>query len=510
MHEPVIGDASPGLLIMQLGELNGWLRVWPDAATAMRVMLESASTRGDSYAAPCLALLDHAMAPMAPGSPVSFLVRRIRDTTARMAASAASAASASPELKGNEEAAQATAQTASEIEGMRVRIRELEEQSRAAVAWEGRASELSVAAARLRQQLDARPERAEHDEAAASAATARRRIKELEQKLTAARGKQTEAERERDVVNARYGSVAGEMRAVKAAGLAAAEAQSEHQRARASLASELGNARSRVRELEANAETLGATLGATVREQAADLRRLESERKRKEREHADIEAHNEVLLAEQARLRSALDAETAELDAAVRFVAITESISRLVCAGTMLISREIRSIREDSASVGIALTADGAAIVRTMLDMHRHAMVLDPTGVLNTLLRATCPLRAMRVWVEEAARAPGVSGASERLRETALAAVSSIREDATSQTARHALLRAMWEWADHEGVAGAEGTRTKLRCKSLKGRTDAAVADQEPMQCPMTASTGEMLAALVAARLRSFGRWRGG
>ena len=68
----------------------------------------------------------------------------------------------------------------------------------------------------------------------------------------------------------------------------------------------------------------------------------------------------------------------------------------------------------------------------------------------------------------------------------------------------------MWEWADHEGVAGAEGTRTKLRCKSLKGRTDAAVADQEPMQCPMTASTGEMLAALVAARLRSFGRWRGG
>jgi hypothetical protein len=26
----------------------------------------------------------------------------------------------------------------------------------------------------------------------------------------------------------------------------------------------------------------------------------------------------------------------------------------------------------------------------------------------------------------------------------------------------------------------------------------------------MTGSTGEMLAALVAARLRSFGRWRGG
>lgn len=495
MHELVIGDASPVVLMMQLGELNGWLRVWPDAATAMRVMLESASARGDTYAAPCLALLDHAMAPIAPGSPVSLLVGRILETTARMAACASAKAPA-------REAAQETAKAEETARETRMR-----EQGRVAIAWEERASELSATVAHLRRQLDARP----GDEAAAAAgAAARRRIKELEQKLAAARGKQTEAERERDVVNARYGTVAGEMRAVKAAGLAAEEAQSEHQRARVGLAAELGQARSRVRELEANAETLGATLGATVREQAADLRRLESERKRKEREHAEIEAHNEVLLAEQARLRNALEAETAELDAAVRFVAITESISRLVCAGTMLISREIRSIREDPGSVGIALTADGAAIVRTMLDMHRHAMVLDPTGVLNTLLRATCPLRAMRVWVEEAARAPGVSGASERLRETALAAVASIREDATSQTARHALLRAMWEWADHEGVAGAEGTRTKLRCKSLKGRTDAAVADQEPMQCPMTASTGEMLAALVAARLRSFGRWRGG
>lgn len=493
-------DASPVVLMMQLGELNGWLRVWPDAATAMRVMLESASARGDTYAAPCLALLDHAMAPIAPGSPVNLLVGRILETTARMAA----CASATAPAREAEETAKAE-ETARET-----RVRE---QGRVAVAWEERASELSATVAHLRRQLDARP----GDEAAAAAAAAgaagaaaRRRIKELEQKLAAARGKQTEAERERDVVNARYGTVAGEMRAVKAAGLAASEAQSEHQRARVGLAAELGQARSRVRELEANAETLGATLGATVREQAAELRRWESERKRREREHAEIEAHNEVLLAEHARLRNALEAETAELDAAVRFVAITESISRLVCAGTMLISREIRSIREDPGSVGIALTADGAAIVRTMLDMHRHAMVLDPTGVLNTLLRATCPLRAMRVWVEEAARAPGVSGASERLRETALAAVASIREDATSQTARHALLRAMWEWADHEGVAGAEGTRTKLRCKSLKGRTDAAVADQEPMQCPMTASTGEMLAALVAARLRSFGRWRGG
>ena len=71
------------------------------------------------------------------------------------------------------------------------------------------------------------------------------------------------------------------------------------------------------------------------------------------------------------------------------------------------------------------------------------------------------------------------------------------------------MVRAMWEWADHAEVADADGRRVRERQRSGHG-ADTVVASQESARCPLSASTGEMLAALVAARLRSFDRWRRG
>ena len=73
-----------GYLCTQLAELGGHMRVWPDAASAMRMMLSSAAARGEPFAAPCLALLEHAMAPLAPGSIAeSALVRPLPSSSRR-------------------------------------------------------------------------------------------------------------------------------------------------------------------------------------------------------------------------------------------------------------------------------------------------------------------------------------------------------------------------------------------------------------------------------------------
>jgi hypothetical protein len=410
-----------GYLCTQLAELGGHMRVWPDAASAMRTMLSSAAARGEHFAAPCLVLLEHAMAPLAPGSPLSHLAARIGELAARIAtAESEKAEGAKGEKEGEKAPKEKEAEGPKEAEG---------------------------------------------------AKEARRRVGELERELAAARRAQREAERERDVQNARYGKLLEESRALKLAAADAESAREEAQKAKA----ELGRARAR----------------DAARE--ADL-------SRHKREAAELEELTDVMLAEQTRLRAALEEQTAragamreELEAAGRFVAITERLARLVCAETVA--------RAGGGSV--ELTQDSTAALRTAIDLHHHATVFEPAGFLNSLLRATCPIRAMRAWV----------GATERdgvkRRAAAEEAVASIREDCTSHKARQAMVRAMWEWADHAEVADADGRRVRERQRSGHG-ADTVVASQESARCPLSASTGEMLAALVAARLRSFDRWRRG
>ena len=395
--------AGTALLFSLLDELRGHTVVLPDAARAMCVMLSSAAARGEQFAMPCLALLEHAMAPLAEGSPLSELVARIGET------------------------------------------------------------------ARLARSEQLRPP-AEKPGAAKETKELRRRVGELEQKCAAAKRAQLEAEKERDVQNARYGKLLEESRA--------------HARSADSARAELADAR---RELDAAKECRATARGSAL--------------ERKTRELAEMEAHADVMLSEQTRLRAALEAETArasalreELEAAARFVAITEKLARLVCAETVA----------RAGGGALELTPDSAAALRTAIDLHHHATVFEPDGSLNSLLRATCPIRAMRAW----------SGASERdgarRRAVAAEAVESIREDCTSHKARQAMVRAMWEWADHAEVADADGRRVRERHKSGRARPDTVVASQESARCPLSASTGEMLAALVAARLRSFDRWRRG
>ena len=408
-----------GLLLAHLAELGGHMRVWPDAASAMRVMLSSAATRGEPFAEPCLLLLDHAMAPLAPGAPLSELAAKIGELAARIAAEPAAAEPAAAEPAAAEPAKEAAGSPAKE---------------------------------------------------------ARRRVGELERELAAARRAQREAERERDVQNARYGKLLEESRAEsRALALAAADARAareEAQKAKAELA------RARAREAAHDAELA-----------------------RRKRESAELEEHADVMLAEQTRLRAALEAEAAragamreELEAAGRFVAITERLARLVCAETVA----------RAGGAVVELTPDNTAALRTAIDLHHHATVFEPAGFLNSLLRATCPIRAMRAWIHAAERD------GERRRAAAAEAVASIREDCTSHRARQAMVRAMWEWADHAEVADVEGSRVRARQRAGLARPDTVVANQESARCPLSASTGEMLAALVAARLRSFDRWRRG
>lgn len=409
-----------GLLLAHLAELGGHMRVWPDAASAMRVMLSSAATRGEPFAEPCLALLEHAMAPLAPGSPLSELAARIGELAARVA----------------------------------------KQDARIAVG---------PAAAEPAKEPAKEP-------ASSPAKETRRRVGELERELAAARRAQREAERERDVQNARYGKLLEESRAEsRALAVAAGDARAareEAQRAKAELA------RARAREAAHDAELA-----------------------RRKREGAELEEHADVMLAEQTRLRAALEAETAragamreELEAAGRFVAITERLARLVCAETVA----------RAGGAVVELTPDSTAALRTAIDLHHHATVFEPAGFLNSLLRATCPIRAMRAWNNATERD------GERRRAVAAEAVASIREDCASHRARQAMVRAMWEWADHAEVADVEGARVRERQRAGLARPDTVVANQESARCPLSASTGEMLAALVAARLRSFDRWRRG
>jgi hypothetical protein len=419
-----------GYLSALLAELGGHMRVWPDAAGAMRMMLSSAAARGEHFAAPCLALLEHAMAPLAPGSPLSLLAARIGELSARISTERAA------EAKGAKEEPKVPSES-KEAEGAKGEKGEREE-----------------------------PKEAE------GAKEARRRVGELERELAAARRAQREAERERDVQNARYGKLLEESRALR---LAAAEAESAREEAQKAKA-ELGRAR--------------------ARESAR-----EAESARHKREAGELEELTDVMLAEQTRLRAALEEQTAragamreELEAAARFVAITERLARLVCAETVA--------RAGGGSV--ELTQDSTAALRTAIDLHYHATVFEPAGLLNLLLRATCPIRAMRAWVGATERD------GEKRRAAAAEAVASIRADCTSHEARQAMVRAMWEWADHAEVADVDGRRVRERHRSGLVRPDTVVASQEGARCPLSASTGEMLAALVAARLRSFDRWRRG
>jgi len=335
-------------------------------------------------------------------------------------------------------------------------------------------SEVLVESKALAEAREARGE--EYKEAAAKQTKElRRRVGDLEQKVAAAKRAQEHAERERDVHNARYGRLLEESRGLTRAALGAESLRAELHVARAALD------------------------GARAREGHAAAK--EAALQRKAREAAEIEAHADVMLAEQTRLRASLDAEVAradalraELEAAGRFVAITERLARLVCAETVA--------RAGGGSVD--LTEDSTSALRTAIDLHHHATVFEPDGFLNSLLRATCPIRTMRAWV----------GASERdgekRRAVARDAVASIREDCTSHKARQAMVRAMWEWADHAEVADVEGLRVRDRYRSGRAQADTVVASQDSVRCPLSASTGEMLAALVAARLRSFDRWRRG
>ena len=165
---------------------------------------------------------------------------------------------------------------------------------------------------------------------------------------------------------------------------------------------------------------------------------------------------------------------------------------------------ELRNFGRVDGGAVVELTPDSTAALRTAIDLHHHATVFEPAGFLNSLLRATCPIRAMRAWINAAERD------GERRRAVAAEAVASIREDCTSHKARQAMVRAMWEWADHAEVADVEGSRVRARQRAGLARPDTVVANQESARCPLSASTGEMLAALVAARLRSFDRWRRG
>ena len=183
-----------GLLLAHLTELGGHMRVWPDAASAMRVMLSSAATRGEPFAEPCLLLLDHAMAPLAPGSPLSELAAKIGELAARVAKQDARIAAEPAAVE------QAAVEPAKEA-------------------------------------------------ASSPAKEARRRVGELERELAAARRAQREAERERDVQNARYGKLLDESRSLK---LAAAEAESAREEAQKAKA-ELGRVRAREAAREAEA-----------------------------------------------------------------------------------------------------------------------------------------------------------------------------------------------------------------------------------------------------------------
>ena len=297
---------------------------------------------------------------------------------------------------------------------------------------------------------------------------ARQRARDAEQRVGAMQRKLLEAQRERAAISSRHGKL-------EAAHAALAKRAEESERLCGELVARQQSAAAK-NELELR--TLRARVAALEAAARDDV--------------AEIEQHNEVLLSDLVALRAKACAHAEQMRAVLedahgtaRFVKITENIACLV-AGT-------------AAGAADLVGDDARKVARTALDVMRSASVLDRDGLLNALLRVTCPFTAWRAWAD-GHECRGALG------QTARAVVRAVRLDPSSRDARAAFIAAMWQWAAHEGVGGADGRRLK---ESGRSAGDAN-GEEAPEKCPLSATTAEMLSALVVARLRSYSRVRKG
>lgn len=291
-------------------------------------------------------------------------------------------------------------------------------------------------------------------QATAKEKQARQRAHEAERRVGAMNRTLFEAQRERDAINSRYGKLVTEHAAL-------AKRAEENERLCGELVARLAKNESEVRVLRARVAALEASATDDV---------------------AEIEQHNEILLSDLVALRAKVCTQAEQMRAVVedmhgtaRFVKITETIARLVAEG--------------AADAPDFVGDDARKVARTALEVMS---VLD--GPLNALMRVTCPFTAWRAWVD-GHECRGALG------QTARAVVRAVRLDPSSRNARAAFIAAMWQWAAHEGVGGADGRRLKEKEKATNWSAGDATGEEAP-----PSASNEMLAALVVARLRSFSR----
>ena len=145
------------------------------------------------------------------------------------------------------------------------------------------------------------------------------------------------------------------------------------------------------------------------------------------------------------------------------------------------------SVRTTSAIAAMdprELSRDDLCVMRTAMDVHCTTTVLDAHGMLCGLMHLTCPLTAMRAWVESSDSIDAM-------------AVCLIRADPLGENTRAAFTAAILRRASGTELGRAVLDRGPGKHGPVRVVTYAA------RRCPLAAKPDEMLAWLVRARARS-------
>jgi hypothetical protein len=145
------------------------------------------------------------------------------------------------------------------------------------------------------------------------------------------------------------------------------------------------------------------------------------------------------------------------------------------------------SVRTTSAIAAMdprELSRDDLCVMRTAMDVHCTTTVLDAHGMLCGLMHLTCPLTAMRAWVESSDSIDAM-------------AVCLVRADPLGENTRAAFTAAILRRASGTELGRAVLDRGPGKHGPVRVVTYAA------RRCPLAAKPDEMLAWLVRARARS-------
>ena len=245
--------------------------------------------------------------------------------------------------------------------------------------------------------------------------------------------------------------------------------------------------RASVSDAETEARKLNAHVSRLHRELSEQAAIAARERETREK----MEERVASLIAEMRDMRAAQKHDLAEARARIELLESEklEEKKGPIAIETKTICEQIYEVAGRTTAAIAAMNAremsrDDVRAMRTAMDVHCTASVLDPHGMLCGLMHITCPLTAMREWLKSADSIDAM-------------AVCLIRSDPMSEKARGAFTAALLRRATSTELGRAVIDRGPGKHGPVRVVTDAA------RRCPLAAKPEEMLAWLVRARARA-------